>query len=437
MQAAESLTFLAYKHGPFFFAILYAYVMTRWAYGIYDKATDEQKRKVFRQYFWVVVVVGIVLVGVSTLWWVFSPQRPYVFKGEIRGLRDYEQIASTKLYLKHQLYPKVSEGAPQIRDAHFLIIQPDPFTDDDDFGFLFSKGGEQSQVLLSIKYVPDENPIYEIEFDPDLKANVIKRVGSSDSTSMLFREVYARGHEVAAAPAVPHFYFQTLISGRQVIEALQDERTGVGTKIAALHELTKMEDADLREMLTLPSEKEPVLLSILDLTRHSDQELAYMAQVVLDRFDISSYLKEALVSGPADKMQEAIDILYRIEPTQAVEIIEGVPTEAWSAELEQLKESIGNGDQSRVLTPTASNQGDRYYVEAEWDPADEETVQCLTNLFNSDLISNRTLEQEAQMMQGRSQRFVYWYSKAWALDVADRIEACGGNASFVNGFSLK
>jgi hypothetical protein len=373
------------------------------------------------------------------LWWVFSPQSPYVFKGEIRGLRDYEQIASTSLYLKHQLYPKMSEESPQIRDAHFLIIKPDPFTENDDFGFLFSKGGEQSQVLLSIKYVPDENPVYEIEFDPDMKANVIKRLGSSSSgsTSILFREAYARGHAVAAAPVVPPFYVQTLIRGGQVIEALQDERTGVGTKIAALHELTKMEDEDLWEMLTLPSDKEPVLLSILDLTRHSDQELAYMAQVVLDRFDIYSYLQKTLVSGPPEKMQEASDILYRIEPKQAIEIIEGVPTEAWSSELGQLNEDIGTSDQSRVLIPTASSQGDRYYVEAEWDPADEATVQCLTKLFNSDLLSSRTPEQEAQLMRGRSQRLVYWYSKAWALDVADRIEACGGNASFVNGYSLK
>jgi hypothetical protein len=36
-------------------------------------------------------------------------------------------------------------------------------------------------------------------------------------------------------------------------------------------------------------------------------------------------------------------------------------------------------------------------------------------------------------MRGKSQRFVYWYSKEWAMGIASRIKRCGATAEFVLG----
>jgi hypothetical protein len=86
------------------------------------------------------------------------------------------------------------------------------------------------------------------------------------------------------------------------------------------------------------------------------------------------------------------------------------------------------------LKPTAASDGDRYYVKATWKPEDPETVSCLTKLFNSELYTKRTLSEEAALMQRKSQRFVYWYSKDWAIDISTEIKKCGGQAEFVKAY---
>jgi hypothetical protein len=91
---------------------------------------------------------------------------------------------------------------------------------------------------------------------------------------------------------------------------------------------------------------------------------------------------------------------------------------------------VRSGEKQQILAPVGSEGGDRYYVKANWDPKDQKTAGCLTELFNKELISSRTLLEEQQMMSGRSERLVYWYTKDWALSMAEKIKACGGNASF-------
>jgi hypothetical protein len=84
-----------------------------------------------------------------------------------------------------------------------------------------------------------------------------------------------------------------------------------------------------------------------------------------------------------------------------------------------------------LLRPTGSSQGDRYYVRATWDPADEHEVPCLTQLFNDELASTRSVKAEAAKMKGRAERLIYWYSKDWAISISKKISDCGGKAQYV------
>src|SRR5439155_13043922 len=88
--------------------------------------------------------------------------------------------------------------------------------------------------------------------------------------------------------------------------------------------------------------------------------------------------------------------------------------------------------QAQQIAPTASPQGDRYYVKATWDPANASTVDCLASLFNKELITNRTLDQERSLMKNRKARLVYGYDKEWGVGIAGKIKACGGSAAYVH-----
>ena len=70
-------------------------------------------------------------------------------------------------------------------------------------------------------------------------------------------------------------------------------------------------------------------------------------------------------------------------------------------------------------------------MRARWEPTDTAVVDCLTELFHRELRHDRTLEDEKVIMTGRKERIVWWYSKEWALWIAEQIKECGGTAGFI------
>ena len=386
----------------------------------------------------------MILVVASIVWWWVNPSPSiHVFKGEIKGLRDYEKITSSSLYFKPVLLKKLEEEAPQIRDEHFMISQEKAFAESDDFEILYSKG-EGKVEPCCFRYTSHVKPKFRIEWDRKLGKTVLRNVSTPLETGLAFvNEAYAEStgspsNTGRIAEAVSKPPSSGDLPNRQIIELLQNERTDVGTKIGILDKLNRLNDENLKKYIEVSINKEPVVLTLLDLTRHTDEELAYKAnKIINERFDVCSFLSQRLLSTDQRKHEESVEILYRIEPERAEKALSRLPTSVQGSWLYKLRADMQSGDKSRVLIPTGSAGGDRYYVKAEWDPQNEQTVSRLTRLFNSSLISNRTLKEEALLMQARSKRWVYWYSKEWALSIARNIEECGGKASFVNGFSFK
>jgi hypothetical protein len=166
----------------------------------------------------------------------------------------------------------------------------------------------------------------------------------------------------------------------------------------------------------------------MDLTRHSDKELSYRAKQVLNRIDIHEYLVQQLQSTNRADRANAEKVLFKLDKAEAMKVSSKLgPTR--SSELASRLESRGNAPQ---VLPTASPQGDRYYVKATWDPRNPSVVECLTGLFSRELISNRSLDQERSLMKNRSERLVYWYDKEWSVEMSRQIKSCGGTATFVH-----
>lgn len=219
------------------------------------------------------------------------------------------------------------------------------------------------------------------------------------------------------------------------IASLQFEDTLSEEKIRLVESFAEFDDGNLQICFQTATDKELMGLTIWDLSRHTNSSLAAKAKALVERFDIVSYVEGEVNSGDEERQQNIVSFLLRIEPDQVEKILAEVSFET-DEKKNLITEQVFNGI-SQVLIPTDSDQGDRYFVKASWDPVNGEQVSCLTLLFNKELLAQRTLEQEEQKMKElNGKRWVYWYSKDWALFIVEAIRDCGSEASFVNGLTF-
>jgi len=329
------------------------------------------------------------------------------------------------------------KGEQQLRNERFIALRFDgPFKPGHSIPIEFSKG-EGKRTPLEVPYSADEaEPAYVVEWNEQTQKNELKRVGHSSGGAMLsplIREAQAQQEVSPGAAAGQTSPLQPAPPAddrcTQDIATLQDSSTDVGAKIAATEDLGQLDDAHFRDCLSTRTKREPVLVTFIDLSRHDDPELASKSHRVLRRFDVDQYLIQQLSRPESAKAVEPI--LLRLDRTQAEAVLKRAGAEQ-SPSLKRLSGRIGAGEQTQMVRPSGSAKGDRYYVEATWDPNRQDVVDCLTRLFNEELISRRSLADEAALMRARSERLVYWYDKDWAIGMARKVEACGGKASFVN-----
>ena len=152
------------------------------------------------------------------------------------------------------------------------------------------------------------------------------------------------------------------------------------------------------------------------------------AEAILADFDLGSYLTALLESEQYDGELLVREILSARRDVDTAELAQVESLVSLLAEMEP-----------RSLVPTASPQGDRYYVRASWptDDTDGEIKACLIDVFNQELITTRSLDEEAALMTRlQGTRFLYWYSKEWAEHIARSITGCGAVASFTPGTTV-
>ena len=217
-----------------------------------------------------------------------------------------------------------------------------------------------------------------------------------------------------------------------IISTLQYERSEIGTKIHALESLKEVGEERYHESLTRFTAQEPFIVTLLDLTRHSDPELAFHARTLLTKhLDYMDFLFGVMISETIAPDQ-AQTILLRMPVPEALALLDSLGSHHGSGWAEETAEGIRAGElRCRVLYPTGSSEGDRYYIEANWDMDATESVECLSRLFSGEM-GRGSQEEEFEMLRHRSQRLLYGHSKHWALEMAERIESCGANSEFVS-----
>jgi len=456
MRQFYELVRQAFQYGPFLFALLFNLVITRWAHKVYTKAckrenppASNREKNTSRLYFWVIAGFGMGLVVVSVIWWFQHQPFTHVFKGVIQNLNSYEKITSQELYFRRHPHERLSPELPEYYDAHFAATQDKPFAANQTFIFRYWKEGvdwenrakrQTEPEDLSLNYCTEAKPKFKIKFHKESGTRICQKISATQKHSSLFvspahaqpqvEPSESKGLTKDSRPSLELPILHISISP-MIIPTLQNERTDIPTKIATLDELNTLSDEELKEYIEASTSKEPMILTLSDLSRHTDDELAYKAWKIMERFDWHSIVVNRLLSSDTKTQREAETILFRTEKDIAEEVLHKASSEIETAQLNELQEEIRSAQRTRVLIPTGSWQGDRYYVKAEWDPTQGTVVTRLTELFNTELLTDRTLEEEVRLMEGRTERYVYWYSKEWALWIAEKIEQCGARASFI------
>ncbi len=415
-------------------------------------ALSREDLKTHRFLFLTTFCFGLVLVVTSIVWWWSFKPRIYSFKAMIQNLHPQDELAADTYYFKKTLRPSINhdESAGLLRNEEFIIESRKPFQRGQRFELDFSKDQRPRSKLWITYQADDDEPIYEVDYD-EKKGSFLKPADSPTTTSEwrlgieasafaaeLPQDVHAQTQQPRKATTANKTLGRprgTEIDKPEVkaIAVLQDAHANVGDKLDAIASLGSRPVEDLRQDLRLQFAEEPLAQTVFDLTQHSDPELASKAKLLADRLDIDGYLVQELSAKDRERRIAAGEILLRISARHAQALLKRVDTASYD-DLRRLAADIAAGTKTRVLKPTASAQGDRYYVKATWNPNSSQAVSCLTDLFNTGLENSRTRAQEKALMQGKSQRFVYWYSKDWALGIADEISKCGGNAQFVLGY---
>ncbi|HRI38438.1 MAG TPA: hypothetical protein PLO50_07775 [Nitrospira sp.] len=432
----------AEQYGPYLFVVLLGVV----AFYVLSKFASDLSIKDKRAIFWVimsVVIIAILVLGrVAISDWLRGRVAIYTYTGVIKCVKNQDKLFSNKVYFRPEFYPLDKEKDPdfQARDEYFLVIKDHPFKENDHFNINYSKGlSNLGSRVLSLDYrsVPERE--WRIDYDEakdnyslvditDHREQPCKEK-SDQSGSLLLGSAFAFSSD-DFTHALRKVVMPTSLQNDNTVESsfdvLRQERQDVARKLAAIEQLNAA--VPLREFL----ERNPLdTLVLLDLTRHTDRELAYKVRKLTEQVGINAVLVTAL--NPPEKLKAWEDLLFRIEPARAEKILEEISThkDVDSKELFRLRKEVQSGRKARVLIPTASATGDRYYVKAEWTRENQEVVKCLTDVFKGNVPSTRTWTEEKQYMSNRSVRYAYDYSKSWALGMADNIEKCGGKATFV------
>lgn len=439
-----SLSGMALQYGPFFFSMLFLYGISRWAHKRYRESLVlpehtprlDEAIKLDRNVYFASFLFGILLTVASVIWWWHYRPSSYIFQGTICYLKHSEYVSSPILFQRKQ--PRESmHGDPEVyRDEKFVVIQDHPFTTNQRFEVDYTRPGDTAQHQLWIPYPGDNiNDIsYSIKFDQGRQvitqnAELITINLGQPASNVIYAQELQESIDMAK-PTIASLPIATTFSPYESQNSpasiLASSTSSIGAKLSALRTLPILPQGGAWAWGDLSSE--PELVTLLDLSRYRDDELAYFARDYLERINISAIVVQLLSNQSTFSIGQ--QIFMHLDDNSCSIVLEWLRS-ASSPLYASLKE-IGNPLQ---LVGTPSPNGDRYYVRAVWNPSDKDSVKCLAKAFNEELVSNRSLHDEVQLMQSRNTRLVYWYGKNWPMHIRDRIIGCGGQATFTSPVS--
>lgn len=220
---------------------------------------------------------------------------------------------------------------------------------------------------------------------------------------------------------------------REAAIVLQSPRAPPGAKLEALGRLqasvTVLKQAASSDALN-GALAEPLYATLLDLQRHSDRQLSKKAHLLLAELPLVDDL--ARMSGSSAGRRQAMQIIDSMSAEDAAQTRQKAQA-AGHAPLVAMLSSERTLKKSAPPMPTYTRDGDRFFVRANWNNADEKAVQCIGKAYH-DHWGGASLQQQTDLVRGRTTRTVY-YTKEWSREMLRLLQACGADASYVQGIA--
>ena len=436
------LTNLAQRSGPFFFSVLYDVFISRWAWRSYAKVcersnppTTKGERVTGLLYFVMTGAFGLAITCMSVYWWV-THESVYRYTGYIRNLTDAEVWWGTGVYSSPQFGREVQDEGVS-RDDAFIVFQNQPFTAGQRFVLNYQKKRGKVE-RLDLRYDPSVT-YYRVAFDPRKEHNVLEPDDDAppaapppkQSRGWSFDLIPSAYAQRVAAPS-PRQQAAIVFNGRldartkeQLVAELQNTRVYVGSEIEALDVLARLSAADQQSFAETEGPLEPMIITLLDLTRHDDPELRYKAQKVMRNISADGIIRAKILDKK--RRNSYLPLLLRIEPDRARGIVSSLGSAAMS-DILKVADSIGKV-QPRLIIGSASGDGDRFWVKGSSNSGS--ALACIQRAFEqrTDPVTSFQLAATPVVME-KGRATTYSYSKAWVLGAADGIEACHGRVGF-------
>ncbi len=452
-DSLKAVTEVVYQYGPFAFSLIFLYSISRWAYKRYDEASkqnppvDPDKERTTRAVYLLSFAAGLALVAVSVGWW-FVHHPVYVFRGTIKGLDHNTHVSSTELYFLDRWHTPLSVNDLPTHDEDFIAVNEHPFHAGQKFSVDFGKNDAPTRPL-NIDYDPHDG---ENIFRPDFRGgqDVLVRDSANLHAFNWVNPMIVHAQESVPAQqptyrieqspvqqkssqARPASSMQQAQSGQQanyleraVADTLSNSRSSVGAKIVAIEKLEKSGTASTLAFSQMDTNGVPLIATLLDLTRHSDRELAYEASTVVRSLDVEGYLRTGLKSRDPKARNRAEIVLGHMNPADREKVMHDL----------RLPSKAATRIKDLALVPTNFPDGDRYYMQITWNPNAQKQGSCLASFFSTSLDVAGTPNQEAQAMEGRGQRLIYSVYKDWVVGAAATISKCGAKVAYVRPSSM-
>jgi len=401
--------------GPFFISVLFVVIVSGWAAHLYrvvcerkDPPPTPEERNTYRLYFFYAVAVGAIATGVSLWWWV-SHESVYTLRGSIRGLTSAEAVWSEDVFFK----PRFSRGGQEGRAEEFIIVKNQPFKAGEEYVISYQKTGGDTEDL-TFKY-SGTRPDFRVTFKDgrNLLQPVIAAAAPATQTARwdfsILQSAYA-----GITERRPPQQAMILIGSDEasLTRALQDDRLYVGTEIKALDVLRRKPFADRQRFAGSTGRRELMIITLLDLTRHEDPEVAYKANEVLKGVNAPDILRSKLTTPTGRRTYSAA--LTRVERSMAEQATRSLGV------------TIALKPIPRLLRATPAGDGDEFWVTGvAKTPA---AAKCIADRLFAQ--PDTSMPGKARPASAGNRVTTYSYSKEWVASAADGIEQCGGTPMF-------
>ena len=481
MNVTIQLTHLFYQYGPFALSLIILIIMARWGQSIWEKANtrtppaSDYEKAVYAGVFIVLILFGLALSGISVYWW-WTHRPLYWYESQISEVTETDTIEGDHLFVRNKYYQH--NAGPQFRDLHLLLVQSTPFVDGQKIALKYSKDHELVKSL-ELLVTLSERTEFGIEYGEADKAWKLVRRGGSPSTLLESRDAGTGSFWAALVPAafaqatsnikaiipsapppapirqsVDVNKYQSPQMARvanksttwtsdlePAIEVLQDPSALVSAKLRALDRVTSASITDRGNLFNFDFAEptrvtEPAFLTIADLTRHTDQEVASKARWILANSPLPTrHFAELLESRIAARKSQAVKEFLRLDPQYSDLVLKELDRRGVDASM--LKQVAAPGNQWQLLVPTGTSAGDKYFVKADWDSRDAAVTNCLSGVLPRD--PNLPLDARTEPAAGqlRGSRYLSDVDKSKVLNMAAAIQKCGGKAAFVGFYPSK